>query len=162
MSLDRTQGETIALLGPHDHLPKPEVWKEYCGQLLTETKRPKANGKFGFDTFKISIFDAAKEFATQAFVAAGALLPIVWDESSFICQEYHGQGLILLIAQHKIRGEMHYVTLPFVLTKGQVRWLVTTNRWKLKDGKTFAELARKPIGKQEALEQWLSQSATPH
>lgn len=158
MPIDREKGEHIAILGPHDAVQKPEVFKEYCSHLKLTIERPKRNGKFGKEVVEYNILELAAEQASEAFLAQGALLPIIFDDTSWICQEYHSQGLIVLIAQHKIKGQDHYAILPFGLTKGQVRWLVDTQRWKLKGGKSFDELERKPIANSEDLP-WLSQSA---
>lgn len=162
MPIDREKGEHFALLGPHDVVAKPEVFKEYCTKLRLTVERPKRNGKFGKERVEYSILELAAEQASEAFLAQGALLPIIFDDTSWVCQEYHGQGVIVLIAQHKIKGEDHYAIMPFALTKGQVRWLIDTNRWKLKGGKSFDELERRPITNLEA-KKWLSPSdATRH
>ena len=158
MPIDREKGEHIAIFGPHDAVQKPEVWKEYCSQLKLTITRPKRNGKFGKEVVECSIREHAAEQAVDAFIAQGALLPIVFDDTSWVCQEYHGQGLIVLIAQYKIKGVDCYAILPFALTRGQVGWLVDSNYWKLKGGKSLNELERKPISDLEA-KQWLSQSA---
>jgi len=164
MPIDREKGELLPLHGPHDHVAKWEVWTEYCSAFKVTIEVARPNGKFGYDKKEISVFEAAQRAAIDAFVEAGALLPIIFDHTSMICQEYHGQGIIVIIAQHKVGGEEKFVVLPFALSKGQVRWLVQTKRWKLKGGKTFHELARarQNMASEEELSKWQNPSATQH
>lgn len=164
MPLDPSKGEFLAVFGPHDHIPKPEVYKEYLSALRIEREVPKPNGKFGTVKVSRSIIEDAADQATEALLKQGALLPIIFDDSCWLAQEYHGQGLVVLICLYKIRGQEHFVVLPYALTKGQVRWLVSTDRWKLKGGKTFDELhrERQKLGKIEDHQWQRPQSATLH
>lgn len=165
MPFDRSKGEYLAIFGPHDHIPAPEVWKEYLSALRIEREVPKPNGKFGKIKISRSILEDAAEEATKALTSQGALLPIAFDDSCWLAQEYHGHGTVVLICLYKIRGQEHFVVLPYALTHGQVRWLVTTDRWKLRDGKTFDELRRerKAFTAPPKDDQWQSPpSATLH
>lgn len=130
MPLNREMGEVVGEFGAPTHVAKPEEWKDYLVQLRVPYEVRRHN-KWKVETKTRPIIEDMAEKAGEAFAKLPfAILPITFSEDSFLVQEHHDKGVILILAQHRIGIEEHFVVLPYMLTRGQVGWLKTTGRWK--------------------------------
>jgi hypothetical protein len=76
------------------------------------------------------IYVDAVERAKAAFVAEGALLPIVFPEDAIRVQEYPDEGMVEFVFARSIAGEERFVRIPpYPLHPSVIGWLKATDRW---------------------------------
>lgn len=67
--------------------------------------------------------------ATDAFVAAGALLPISIREPDVLIQEYPATNKVVFLFQRRICGKEHFYPYVFSLPHQMVQALRLVGRW---------------------------------
>jgi len=106
MPLDKTKGETIEGLG-EDYLIAPlSKW---------------------IDT---PLVEMAAQHAAEAYIKAGALSPISFDEEDILIQEYYREAKVAVVFQRRVRGEEMLYPYVFELPHNLIAELVATGRWK--------------------------------
>lgn len=120
--LDRARGEVVqGLDGPFYVVPLAAVADM---NLLAEYDVP---GKFraqGARRARRHIIEDALAIAADAFQAAGALMPIVFDESHMLIQAYPTLGKLSVVIGRPVAGEARYVTRIYDLPYAAIRQLL--------------------------------------
>lgn len=120
--LDRARGEVVqGLDGPYYIVPLSAVADM---NLLTKYDVP---GKFRAQGAKVArrhIIEDALAIAADAFEAAGAMLPIAYDESSLLIQAYPTLNKLAVVVGRSVAGEARYVTRIYDLPHAAIRQLL--------------------------------------
>lgn len=124
MTLNRS-GEHLEGLGHRFRVVPAAKWRDLTG-IEIEYEVP---GKFRATKKRRSIYEDALVYARDAFARAGALLPIILDDSSIQVQEYPEQGVVAIIVSRNIAGEEKLVWRKYTLTDDVLQWLRVKGAW---------------------------------
>jgi hypothetical protein len=105
MPLDRIRGEVIGDLGHAFRVVPNEKWRE--------TK----------------LFDEAANKAASAFLQAGALWPITFDDQEVITQEYPADNRLVIVFLKTIKGNETLFPWVWELPNEMVAELRTLGKW---------------------------------
>lgn len=105
MALNRLIGETI------DGLDSPHVVEPFERWLDTP------------------FMEIAAGKAADAFIKAGALKPITFDQGDILIQAYHRIAKLAFVFQRKVAGEERFYAYTFNLDPNAVAELVQSGRW---------------------------------
>ncbi len=75
------------------------------------------------------LFGEACSQAADAFISAGALLPVDFREPDVLIQEYPDTNRVAFVFQRKIGGREHFYPYIFALPHPMVQSLRLTGRW---------------------------------
>ena len=129
MPLDRSKGEILEGMGDTYRVVPAAKWRELT-RITTKYKVQSGTA------FKIwvnrtrPIYEDAITLARAAFANAGALEPIIIDDSCILVQEYPDDNRVAFVFSRLIAGEEKVFGRGYDLTPQEVGWLVTTGRWQ--------------------------------
>lgn len=120
-----TRGEDIEGLGPHYRVAPVAKWAE----LTNLTVPYQVPHPFRTIMKDRPIFMDALESAKDAFLKAGAVLPIDIYEDDILVQEYPLSGSVVFIFRRDVGIQEKFVTRKYDLPPSAIAWLKATNRW---------------------------------
>lgn len=123
--LNMQMGETLEGLGDRYRVVDVAKWAELTRLTVPyQTPHP-------FRTIIIQrpIFMDALEHAKDAFLKAGAVLPIDIYEDQILAQEYPELPAVAFVFKRRIGQEWKYVIRKYDLSPSSVAWLKATGRW---------------------------------
>jgi len=106
MPLDKTKGEEIEGLGSAYVVAPLSKW---------------------IDT---PLIEMAAQHAAEAYIKAGAMVPISFNEEDILIQEYYRDAKIAVVFQRRVRGEEMLYPYVFDLPHDLIAELVASGRWK--------------------------------
>ena len=123
--LNMEMGEAIEGLGPNFRVVPVSKWSELTRlQVPYQTPHP-----FRTIITQRPMFMDALEHAKDAFIKAGAVLPIDIHEDQSLVQEYPEHPAVAFIFKRRIGVEWKYVVRKYDLSPSSVAWLKATGRW---------------------------------
>lgn len=128
MPLDRTKGEILEGMGDVYRVVPPAKWRE----ITRVTTKYKVESGSAFKVLvekSRPIYEDAITLAREAFANAGALMPIIIDDSCILVQEYPEENRVAFIFSRTVAGTEMVFGRGYDLTPEEIGWLVTTNRW---------------------------------
>lgn len=118
-------GELIDGLGPHFRIAPVGKWEELTGfHVPYQVPHP-----FRTIVKERPIFLDALEKAKDAFIAAGAVLPIDISEDDILIQEYPLTGTVVFLFRRHVGIREMFVPVKYDLPPAAIAWLKATNRW---------------------------------
>lgn len=123
--LNTQTGEDIEGLGPHYRVVPVSKWAE-LSSLTVPYQVPHPFRTIMKDR---PIFLDALENAKDAFIKAGAILPIDIYEDDILIQEYPLSGSVAFVFRRYIGVQEKFVTRKYDLPPSAIAWLKATNRW---------------------------------
>ncbi len=140
--LDRADGEALGNLGkpyvvPVEDWPDVDRIKLSVEIDFNDGKWPKA--------VEMPLLSHAALMACRAYLAAGALPPINFDDADLTVQWYPAKKTIVVIFQRNVAGAMRFVPLTYTPQEKDIRWLCFARGWpKPSDGVALEGVA--PVG----------------
>lgn len=127
MPLDHIKGEELEGFDPVFRVQKASKYAEQT-RLTTEVEETTGTKFKRKVMVSRPIWQVAERYAMEAFMVAGANPgPLPYD---CIAQEYPRTDVVCFIFNATIKGEEHYVTAPFKLSKAQIADLTLRNLWQ--------------------------------
>ena len=123
MPLDRINGEVLDGLPASMHIVIETRHLAAMDNVLVEYQAP---GKFRSTTKRRPIFDDAVAYAIDGFAAAGAMLPVLLDESGILVQVYPKEGKVAVVFLRSIAGKEHFVVRDYDLPPPVMQALLAT------------------------------------
>jgi hypothetical protein len=127
MPLDRKNGEVLDGLPASMHVVIDHRHLAAMNNLLVEYEAP---GKFRAIKKHRPLFDDAMAIAQQRFAEAGALLPVVIDESGILVQVYPKENKVAVIVMRTIAGQERFVARDYDLPPSVIKSLLATTKQK--------------------------------
>lgn len=123
--LNTQAGESIEGLGDNFRVVPVSKWSELTRLTVPyQTPHP-----FRTIITQRPIFMDALEHAKDAFLKAGAVLPIDIYEDQILVQEYPDLPAVAFVFQRRIGREWQYVIRKYDLSPSSIAWLKATGRW---------------------------------
>jgi len=126
MALNRDCGERIEGMSDKFRIAPLAKWRDLTG-IQVPYQIP---GKFRPRTATRPMYEDAVETAREAFAGAGALMPVVINESDVLVQEYPDEKAVVFVFYRKVAGEDKFVTRRYDLDEKLIGFLKTAGRWE--------------------------------
>lgn len=123
--LNMQSGETLDGLGPLYRVVPVSKWAELTNLTVPYT----VPHPFRTITKTRPLFMDALETAKDAFLKAGAVLPIDIYEDDILVQEYPLTGSVVFVFRRFIGIEERFVPRKYDLPPSAIAWLKATGRW---------------------------------
>lgn len=124
--LDRTDGETLGDLGKPYVVPV-EDWPD-VDRIKFTVEIDFNDGKWP-KKVEMALLNHAALVAAKAFLDAGALPPINFDDEDLTVQWYPAKKTIVVIFQRNVAGTMRFVPLTYTPQEKDIRWLCFARGW---------------------------------
>lgn len=126
MPLNRDAGERIEGMPDKFRIAPLAKWRELTGIQVPYQVPTKFRPKTAYRP----MVDDAFETAAKAFADAGALIPVVINESDVLVQEYPDERVVVFVFRRVIAGQEMFVTRRYDLDERLIGFLRTTGRWE--------------------------------